>query len=354
MKAIARGKVTRWLSWAGMMVIASAGLAEDEVQVRATIDLEDGSRIVGVPQVESVPVASSIATLELPLKRMRGLSVDHKAAELAVTMQNGDVIKGRIPDGGMVVDGLLGELEIPWTTVGRMKFSLFGGPLMPPGEGPLAFGGVNWTAWRVDAEVRDDKLVTLPRPRPGFVYGHGGNGRSATLVTNVGNEDWTDYRVEMDVVVAGVDPAFNPHGVRTEDIGVSIMFHVADMKESWNERGMSSYRFTLGRTGTWGLSCVYNHRCPGDRGYRTPLHDGSRKLANGDGISVANRKVNRVRIEVKGERIQVWVDDERLADVTDELMDEEVEGTTLDHGGVAVQWGWEGMGWIENFSATRL
>ncbi len=43
-----------------------------------------------------------------------------------------------------------------------------------------------------------------------------------------------------------------------------------------------------------------------------------------------------------------------LVGISDELMDEEVEGTTLDHGGVGVQWGWEGMGWIENFSTTRL
>lgn len=343
----------QWLG-VGLWMTVSLGFAGDEARVRATVDLQDGSRIVGEPRQDSIQVTNALATLDLPLDRVRGLSFEEAGGEVALRMRNGDIIKGRVPEGGFPVQSVLGELVLPWDQVEEMRFSLFGGPLLPAGEGPLAFGGVNWSAWRVEAEVRDDKLMTLPRARPGFAYGHGGNGRSATLVTNVGNEDWRDYRVEMDVVVAGVDPAFNPHRVRTEDIGVNIMFHIADMKESWNERGNSSYRFTLGRNGTWGLSCIYNHYCPGARGYQKPLHDGSRSLAKGDGISVANRKVNRVSIEVKGERIQVWVDDKRLVDVTDELMDEEVEGTTLDHGGVGVQWGWEGMGWIENFSATRL
>ena len=343
----------RWLG-VGVWMMASAGFAVEPLTVRATIELEDGSRIIGRPRVERLRVASSLATLELPLVRMRGLSFDRPGDEALLALRNGDVVRGRLFGHGMPVGTLLGELQIPWATVERVKFSLHGGPTLPEGEGPLAFGGVNWSAWRVEAEVRDDKLVTLPRARPGFRYGHGGNGRSATLVTNVGNEEWTDYRVEMDVVVAGVDPAFNPHGVRTEDIGVSLKFHIADMKESWNERGMSCYSFSLGRNGTWGLSCVYNHFCPGQVGYNKPNHDGTRKLAAGDGISVANRKVNRVRLEVKDERIQIWVDDERLVDMTDERMGEEVGGTTLDHGGVAVQWGWEGMGWIENFSATRL
>ena len=95
------------------------------------------------------------------------------------------------------------EFERLKAQIDEIEFRRMGGPHLQPGEGPLAFGGVNWHAWRVEAEVRDDKLVTLPRVRPGFRYGHGGNGRSATLVTNVGNKDWTDYRVEMDVVVSG-------------------------------------------------------------------------------------------------------------------------------------------------------
>ena len=304
--------------------------------------------------MESLKVAGSIATLDLPLLRMRELVHEDPEGEAAVTMRNGDIIKGQVPEGGIEVKSILGDLVIPWPQVERMTLSLAGGPQMPAGEGPLAFGGVNWTAWRVDAEVRDDKLVTLPKARAGFHYGHSGNGRSATLVTNVGNRDWKDYRVEFDVALDRVDPAFNPHRVGIGDIGVSIMFRVADMRESWNDKGWSSYSFSMSPKGTWSVRSIYNHHCPGQRGYRKPLHDGVTTLAEGGGVSVANRKSNRVAIEIKGKRIQIWIDGKRLVDVTDDNMNKEVGGVKLDHGGVAVQFGFEGMGSISNFSATRL
>ena len=60
------------------------------------------------------------------------------------------------------------------------------------------------------------------------------------------------------------------------------------------------------------------------------------------------------RIEVRGQRIQVWVDDRQIADVTDEKMDEPIGGQTLDHGGVAFVGEFDAMIWIKNFSATRL
>lgn len=322
--------------------------------MRATVDLRDGSRIVGEPQQDSIKLTNALATLDLPLARVRGLSFEEPGAEAALSMRNGDIIKGRVPDGGFPVESVLGELVLPWAQVEEMRFSLFGGTLLPAGEGPLAFGGVNWSAWRVEAEGRDDKLITLPRARAGFAYGHGGNGRGATLVTNVGNEEWTDYRVEFDVVLAGVDPAFNPHRVGAHEIGVAVMFHIADLKESWNEKGTSCYSFSMSPKGTWRLRSIYNHHCPGGRGYRSPVNDGINRLAEGAGVVIAKRKVNRMRLEVVGKRIRIWVDDEQMVDFTDDKMDEEIGGVTLDHGGVAIQFGYEAMGWIENFSAVRL
>ena len=56
--------------------------------------------------------------------------------------------------------------------------------------------------------------------------------------TNVGSGEWKDYSLEFDFCVMGVDPAFNPYGLGEDYHDGAIMFHVADMKESFNERGI--------------------------------------------------------------------------------------------------------------------
>jgi hypothetical protein len=203
-------------------------------------------------------------------------------------------------------------------------------------------------------EVRDDKLVSLPQARPGFNYGHNGNGRGPTLMTNIGSADWKDYTIEVDLCMTGVDPALNPYGLPPDFRGASIMFHVADAKESFNERGSSMYTLSLSGDGTWNLSCAYNSYCRIPVGWGNPVNDGERRLAEGAGLRLDPREGNRFRIDVVGNRIQVWVDGRRIADVCDEEMPEPVGGKTLDHGGVGFHWGFDSMGWIRNFSARPL
>jgi hypothetical protein len=57
---------------------------------------------------------------------------------------------------------------------------------------------------------------------------------------------------------------------------------------------------------------------------------------------------------VKGPRIQIWVDQEKIADITDASMGENVGGQALDHGGIGFVWGYDAMGWLRNFSIKSL
>jgi hypothetical protein len=173
-------------------------------------------------------------------------------------------------------------------------------------------------------------------------------------VTNVGNAEWKDYSMEVEFCMRGVDPAFNPHGLPLDYRGGAILFHVADARESWNERGASHYSLSLGADGAWGLTCQYNFQCRVPEGWGKPFAEGQRTLAQGRGLSLDPQAGNRFRIDVSGKRIQVWVDWERIADVTDEQMGESVGGQTLDHGGVGFQWGYDSMGWIRNFAVRGL
>ena len=337
--------------------LLSTGLAEPEKtgpgSLRLALDLIDGSHIVGTPAIEQVPVESSLAKVDIPLGRLVAIKMAEDHQNAVLDLQNGDRVKGVIKLGPIALDTIFGKVSVSLETIQSLRVVSIG-TTPSPGEGRLAFGGVNWTPWRTQFEVRGDKLVSLPAAQPGFNYGHSGNGRGATLVNNIGSGEWKDYRVQFELGMNGVDPAFNPFMLGPDYGAASIGFHVVDVKESWNERGGSGYGLSLGGDGSWSLGCGYNSYCNTPVGYGNPTSDGSRILAEGKGLKPDPVNGNKVRIEVSGTRIQIWVDGEKIADLRDDKMGEAIGGQTLDHGGITFTWGFESMGWIRNFSANQL
>lgn len=57
--------------------------------LRLTIDLVDGSHVTGVPRIKSIPVQTSYAKMDLPLKQIASINFhdDHERASIA--MRNG-------------------------------------------------------------------------------------------------------------------------------------------------------------------------------------------------------------------------------------------------------------------------
>ena len=219
---------------------------------------------------------------------------------------------------------------------------------------PIAFDGLEWLPWRTLFEVQGDKLVTLPRARPGFNYGHNGNGRGPTLMSNIGNPNWRDYRASFEYCVTGVDPSFNPYGLPADYHDGNIFFHVADAKENWNRCGSSMYVLEINGDGSWFLRCTYNEYSGTPIGYQYVRRDAERKLTSGRGLKIDRENGNKYVVEVIGQRIQIWVDGKQIADVTDPRMGETFGGQTLDHGGIGFAWGMDTMGWIRNVSLTRF
>jgi hypothetical protein len=319
-------------------------------QVRLEVDLVDGSRIIGTPAIESVPVETSYAKMDVALKQIQTLRIgeDHETASLE--LRNGDKLKGVVDLGALKLDTAFGKVKVASEHIKGLRVVSCGGEL-PAGEGTLSFGGVNWMPWRTQFEVQGDKLVSLPKARPGFNYGHSGNGRGPVLVTNIGSTGWKDYSIECQFCMSGVNPAFNPYGLPLDYRNGSILFHVVNAKESFNERGVSCYVLNVEQSGDWSLRSTYNEYCAVPCGYGNPTSDGGRMLAKGDGLKLDATNGNKFRIDVSGERIQIWVDGESLVDVQDEKMGEPVNDQTLDHGGVGFVWGMDSMGWIRDFSA---
>lgn len=322
--------------------------------VRATLDLTDGSRLIGTPLAKTLALKLDFATLELPLDKIRQCEIRRKEENVVVKFQNGDQTTGMLTANKFPMETVLGSLTPTFDLIDRITFTVSQEGALPLGDGPIAFGNVNWTPWRTMFEIQGDKLVSLPKVRTGFNYGHSGNGRSSTLVTNIGNQDWKDYSVEFEMAMTGVNPAFNPHGLPADYRSEAISFHVADAKESWNEKGESHYDFSIAGDGSWSLGCSYNGYNPAPSGYVPHAPEGARILASGKGLKIDTEKGNKIRLDVVGTRIQIWVDGESIADLRDEKMGETIGGQTLDHGGIAISWGWECMGWMRNFSVKKL
>lgn len=342
------------LAFLATCVSTFASDKEEAWQIRATLDMKDGSRLVGVSLEKSLPVKLDFTEANIPLEKIRQCEVRHKDGRVVLNLMNGDRVTGVLSLEQFRLETIMGKLSPDLVQIDRMTFSAGRGGSLPAGEGEIFFGGVNWHGWKTSFAVQGDKLVSLPQSRPGFNYGHNGGGRGAQLLSNIGNADWRDYRIDCDFCVPGIAPAFNPYGLGSDFHDGSILFHVADAKENWNERGGSLYRLGLHGDGNWTLSCTYNNYCQVPMGYGNPHTDGDRQLASGGGLNSDRVNGNHYRIEVRGQHIQIWVDDRQLADVTDEKMNETIGGQTLDHGGVGFVGEFDAMIWIKNFSATRL
>lgn len=341
-----------WLA----LTLTGAAWARGEKAVprlRLELDLVDGSHIVGTPDIESVPVQTSYARMDVGLKGLSAIRMEADHETAALDLRNGDKIKGVVSLGPIKLETVFGNVSVGVEHIRNLRV-ISAGDALPPGDGPLAFGGVNWTPWRMLFEVQGDKLVTLPKARPGFNYGHSGNGRGPVLIANIGSADWRDYSIECEFCMSGVSPAFNPYALPLDYRNGSILFHVADAKESFNERGASCYVFNIEGSGAWTLRCAYNEYCAVPCGYGNPTSDGGRTLATGQGLKLDATNGNRFRIDIRGTRIQITMDDEKIVDLRDEKMGERIGGQTLDHGGLGFVWGMDSMGWIRNFSARQI
>ncbi len=326
-----------------------------EKVVRAVVDLTDGSRLVGSPLKDSLPMVLSYVTPVVPCELIRVCEIQHQPERVTLLLHNGDRLSGLPGITDFPLTTILGKLTPQLSQIDRIEFSVTATGPLPEGSGEIAFDGFKWTAWRTKFEVRDDKLMSLPEARDGYNYGHGGNGRGAQISTGIGDPAWTDFRIETDLCMTGVDPAFNPHGLPASFRSVGIMFRVVAAQESWNQApGTTAYSLSLSEDGSWSITAGYDSYCKTNCGYGSPFNAGTRTLAEGKGLKLDPTAGNRIRLEARGNHITVWLDGLQFADVRDEKMSEKIAGKTLAAGGIGFCWGFESMGWIRNFSATRL
>lgn len=120
------------LSIAVITAIGLAGAAwarEDktEPQLRLELDLIDGSRIIGTASIESVPVQTTYAKMDVPLKQIRTIKMDDDHETGAVGLQNGDQIKGVISLEPIRLETLFGKVAIGFEHIKQFNVVLSGG-----------------------------------------------------------------------------------------------------------------------------------------------------------------------------------------------------------------------------------
>lgn len=168
--------------------IASVGLpatVEADSALWIQIDLRDGSRVLGEPKFNSTRLKTTYATLDLPLANIRKIEFTELVDRATCLLRNDDKISGIPMDTKFTIESSFGMLTFQLRHVQRFEVrTTEKGSNLPPGEGSLLFGGVNLTPFLFLFEVRDGVLASLPKPRPGFKYGHSGHGRGARVYTN--------------------------------------------------------------------------------------------------------------------------------------------------------------------------
>jgi hypothetical protein len=98
-------------------------------QVRLELGLVDGSRVVGVPKMESVPLQTAYATMNIPLKGISTLRMDEDHENAAVEMRNGDKLKGVVSLKPVTLATVFGEAKIGVEHIRELRVVLSGGPL---------------------------------------------------------------------------------------------------------------------------------------------------------------------------------------------------------------------------------
>lgn len=88
---------------------------------RLTVDLKDGSRLVGTPTQSPLKIASeSFGEVEVPISLVRSIELASDGTRLTLTTSNGERLRGAPRTTALELDTLLGEVSLPFEQVTRV------------------------------------------------------------------------------------------------------------------------------------------------------------------------------------------------------------------------------------------
>ncbi len=98
-----------------LLSLVCTGLAAQEgadPAVSLTLDLVDGSRVIGVPRIESIPVQTQYATMDIPLKHIASIKMEDDNENAFINLQNGDSLKGVLNLKPLELETIFGDVSV--------------------------------------------------------------------------------------------------------------------------------------------------------------------------------------------------------------------------------------------------
>jgi hypothetical protein len=95
--------------------------------VRLELELVDGSRIIGIPKLESLPVQTTYARVDIPCKHILTMKLDNDRETATLDLINGDKLRGVIALKTLELATALGPVKIGIEHVLKIRTSVSGG-----------------------------------------------------------------------------------------------------------------------------------------------------------------------------------------------------------------------------------
>lgn len=164
-------KATNWICLCLLLVVVSSGAkaraADSNTPCRLVLELTDGSRVIGTPQIATLPIQTDFAKVDVPLERVRSVKFAADGGTANIALANGDRLQGRLALGPLVLDTVFGKVTVPVAVIQGLSVTAGNAGA----AGPLAWRDAMLLYYSFDQEdaarAKDDS----------------GNGRDAT-VTN--------------------------------------------------------------------------------------------------------------------------------------------------------------------------
>ena len=99
--------------------------------LRLAIDLADGSHIIGVPSIKSVPVQTSYAKMDIPLEKIVSIEITDDHETVSIAFRNGDELKGVVDLSAIELKTIFGKYSIDVEHIREMNFHRGGNVSLP-------------------------------------------------------------------------------------------------------------------------------------------------------------------------------------------------------------------------------
>lgn len=131
-----------------LLTAAGGEPAKEAPPLHLELDLVDGSRLIGIPGITNVPVQTSYAKMDVPIKQILTMKIGEDHETVNLELQNGDTLTGVISLAPIKLETLFGSASIGIEHVKQLRVTL----------GGRDFGLILWNKMGSQEEVQNSAV----------------------------------------------------------------------------------------------------------------------------------------------------------------------------------------------------